>query len=106
MYAPYKQVSEKPFKNALIAIDSFHVIRQLNMVIKTIVIIVMNKYKTDKNALKNDTWYSMLKKFSYFFIKNIHDITNQPIRIYKLHAWWNNVVVCYQWMMIYLKRMN
>ncbi|TNF08647.1 MAG: hypothetical protein EP317_02795 [Bacillota bacterium] len=42
------------FSKARIAVDSFHVIRTLNDVMRTIRIKVMNKYRLGKNDLEHD----------------------------------------------------
>jgi|GEM_PF-4385962 len=87
MYLSYKQIA-KNMPSALIAVDFFHVIKQLNNTIKAFIIKVINKYKANKEPLKADTRYFMFKKFYYFFMKNIGYITNEPIKIYKLKANW------------------
>lgn len=74
MYEPYKDVIKASMPNALICIDSFHVIRQLNEAFKRIRIDTMNKYKNNKSFNFNDSWYYMLKKFHYFFIKDFDKI--------------------------------
>lgn len=90
MWESYKQVVLKCFPKALIAIDSFHIIKNLNEAIKTIRIRVQNKYYLQKSKLEhNDMYYYMLKKFHYFFVKNYEDIYDGKIKIHKLNTYWH-----------------
>lgn len=75
MWPSYKEVIELTFPHALIAVDSFHIIRKLNDAIRHIRIEVMNRYRLNKSAPEHDDmYYYMLKKFHYFFLKNYEDI--------------------------------
>jgi transposase len=90
MWDSYKQVVSKCFPKALIAIDSFHIVRNLNEALKAIRIRVQNKYYLQKSKLEhNDMYYYMLKKFHYFFVKNYEDIYDGKIKIHKLNAYWH-----------------
>lgn len=80
MYFPYKEVIKKVFPNAIIAVDSFHVIKHLNDAITNYRIKVMNEYEDNHN----DICYYFLKKFHYFFTKDYDKIYNGDIKIPKL----------------------
>lgn len=89
MWTSYREVVKLCIPQAKIAVDSFHLIRTLNEIIKRIRIDTMNLYKINKSApVHDDMYYYMLKKFHYFFVKNYEDIYDGKIRIQKLHAYW------------------
>lgn len=89
MWDSYKTIAKYYLKNAIVAVDSFHVIKHLNEAIIKIRLIVMNKYNKKTNKLEsNDMYYYMLKKFHYFFVKNFEDIYSGDIKIPKIHAKW------------------
>lgn len=69
MWVPYKDVINRCFPNAVIAVDSFHVIWHLNKAMTNIRIRIMNKYRKNvSNLIANDMYYYMLKKFHFFFL--------------------------------------
>src|SRR5690554_2083150 len=89
MWDTYKDLTKRYFKKAIVAVDSFHVIKHLNDAMIKIRIKVMNKFNKRTNKLvSNDMYYYMLKKFHYFFVKNFEDIYSGDIRINKIHAKW------------------
>lgn len=90
MWDSYKEVIERCFPKARIAVDSFHVIRILNEAMKKTRLEVMRKYNKKTSSLEgNDMYYYMLKKFHYFFIKNYDKIYNGKIAIPKLNTSWH-----------------
>src|SRR5690554_1834559 len=94
MWPSYKEVIELTFPHALIAVDSFHIIRNLNDAIRHIRIEVMNRYRLNKSALKHDDmYYYMLKKFHYFFLKNYEDIHDGRIPVQKLNTYWHKSTI-------------
>lgn len=89
MWDSYREAVKLAFPNTAIAVDSFHIIRTLNDVIKRVRIDTMNKYYRNKSAPEyEDSYYYMLKKFHYFFTKNYEDIFNGPIRVVKFGTYW------------------
>ncbi len=90
MWDTYRDLAELRFKNAKIAVDSFHVIKHLNEAMISIRIKIMNKYnKKTSSLLANDMYYYMIKKFHYFFVKEFDDIYSGPIKIRKLKTKWD-----------------
>lgn len=70
MWDTYRDLSEIYFSNALIAVDSFHVIQHLNKAMINIRLKIMRKFDKRTNRLiTNDLYYYMLKKFHYFLLK-------------------------------------
>ena len=68
MWESYKQVLEKAFPKSLIAVDSFHVIANLNRAMDRVRIDTMNRFKLERSKLiHNDMYYYILKKFQFFF---------------------------------------
>lgn len=90
MWDTYKEVAELFFKNAKIAVDSFHVMRQVNKAMEKIRTIVMQKYNNKAEEIENNhDYYYMLKKFKYFFVKEFDDIFDKRIYIHKLKCYMN-----------------
>ena len=77
MWEPYKDVVKTLLPSAKIAVDSFHVMKNINTAMNKIRCIVMQKYnqKTDKLE-DNNIYYYLLKKFDYFFTKELDDISS------------------------------
>ena len=89
MWDTYRDLADIYFKNAKIAVDSFHVIKHLNEAMISVRLRVMRKYdKNTKSLQANDIYYYMLKKFHYFFVKNYENIYNGPIEIRKMRTHW------------------
>ncbi|CDR30496.1 Transposase and inactivated derivatives [Acholeplasma oculi] len=90
MWLTYYDVAKFCFPNAFIAIDSFHIIKNLNEAIKQIRIQIQRKYDQDSSRLEyNDMYYYMLKKFHYFFVKDYENIYDGKIRVYKMKGYWH-----------------
>lgn len=90
MWESYREAVKLCFPKAKIAVDSFHVIRTLNDMMKVMRIKVMNKYRLGKSGPKyEDNYYYMLKKFHYFFLKNYEDIYDGKIYISKFKSYWH-----------------
>lgn len=90
MWEPYLDVAKRYFKNAKIAIDSFHVMEVVNNAMNKVRLSVMQKFnkKTD-NLDDNHPFYYVLKKYRYYLVKDFNEITN--IRFYnrKLKMWFD-----------------
>lgn len=90
MWPTYYDVAKLCFPNAFIAIDSFHIIKNLNEAIKQIRIKIQRKYDQDSSRLEyNDMYYYMLKKFHYFFVKDYENIYDGKIRVSKMKSYWH-----------------
>ena len=90
MWDTYRDLAEILFKNAKIAVDSFHVIKHLNEAVINIRLRIMRKYdKNTKSLYSNDMYYYMLKKFHYFFVKEFDDIYDGLIEIRKMKTKWD-----------------
>lgn len=90
MWDSYRDLAEICFKNAKIAVDSFHVIKHLNEAMISIRLKIMKKYdKRTKSLQANDMYYYMLKKFHYFFVKEFDDIYSGLIEIRKMKTKWD-----------------
>ena len=90
MWESYREAVKLTFPKALIAIDSFHIIRTLNDVIRGIRIKTQNKYRLNKSSPEHDDmFYYMLKKFHYFLVKNYENIFDGKIRIAKNNTHWH-----------------
>ena len=90
MWDSYRDVVKLCFPKALIALDSFHLIRNLNEAIKSIRIKVQSKYYQNRSKLEhNDMYYYMLKKFHCFFVKDYNAIYDGKIELTKYQAYWH-----------------
>jgi transposase len=90
MWEPYREAIRLAFPKAKIAADSFHIIKELNEIVRRQRIEVMNRYKlSDRSLLTNDSYYYMLKKFHYFFVKDFDKITTKRIVIPKFQTAWD-----------------
>ncbi len=89
MWESYKDLAKIYFKNAKIAVDSFHVIQHLNNAMIAIRLKIMRKFdKRSKSLLANDEYYYMLRKFHYFFVKDYGKIYDGLIEIRKFRTKW------------------
>ena len=95
MWESYKDVIQKVFPKALIAVDSFHVIANLNRAMDRIRIDTMNKFKLERSKLiNNDMYYYMLKKFHFFFKIDLDRIRDfKPVYIAKLNTYWDKQTI-------------
>lgn len=92
MWESYREVISMCFPHAAIAVDSFHIITHLNRAMDRIRIDTMNRYRVGaSNPEFDDMYYYMLKKFAYFFLKDLDDLNNfKPVYIKKLRTYWDN----------------
>ena len=91
MWESYREVIKLSFPGTAIAVDSFHVIANLNRAIDRVRIDTMNKFRLGASDPEfDDMYYYMLKKFYYFFLKDLDSLRDfKPIYIKKLKAYWN-----------------
>lgn len=72
MWSTYRDIVKHFFKNAKIAVDSFHVMENVNRAMNKVRCIVMAKYNQKTEVLEdNHLYYYFLKKFDYFLLKNL-----------------------------------
>lgn len=89
MWDTYKQVSLNVFPNSIVAVDSFHVIKHLNLAIDIIRLKVMRKFDKGHSKLEHaEMYYYMLKKFHYFFTTN-YDKIPENLKVNKIHSTWD-----------------
>src|SRR5690554_7400616 len=91
MWESYRDILKKSFPKALIAVDSFHVIANLNRAMDRVRIDTMNRFKLERSKLiNNDMYYYMLKKFHYFFKVDLDRLRDfKPVFIAKLNTYWD-----------------
>ena len=82
MWDSYKELVHRYFKNSIVAVDSFHVIKHLNDAITKVRLNVMRKFKkaNANKLIEHDMYYYMLKKFHYFFTKDYDEIYDGEIK--------------------------
>jgi len=78
----YRNIKKRFFKNAIHAVDSFHVIKNLNERFDNIRIKVMKEYENLKND--NDFDYWLFKKFNWMLKKGIENIHDKLYRFRKV----------------------
>lgn len=90
MWEPYLDVAKKYFRNAKIAIDSFHVMRTVNNAMNSVRLSVMQKYNLNtKNIEDNHTYYYLLKKFRYYFVSEFDDLYDKRFYNRKMKTWFD-----------------
>ncbi len=90
MWDSYRDTVKLCFPQAKIAVDSFHIIRNLNEALKAVRIKVQNKYYQNRSKLEHhDMYYYMLKKFHYFFVKDYESIYDGKIKMTKYQSYWH-----------------
>ncbi len=73
MWDTYRDIARIVFKKAVVCVDSFHVIWNINHALMKLRIRVMNRYDKDTDE------YYLLKKFNFLLMKNGDDVTyNEP----------------------------
>ena len=73
MWNPYRDIAKLYFKNAKIAVDSFHVIKNLNKALDDVRLKVMRKFDSKSNE------YYLLNKFAWLIEMNYENIHyNKP----------------------------
>lgn len=68
MWEPYKDISKLYFKEAIVSVDPFHVMKHVIKTLDNIRLDVMRKFN------KNSNEYYLLKRFNYLLFKNFNDI--------------------------------
>lgn len=76
MWDSYKDVAKRAFPNAIIAVDSFHVIKHLNKAMDDVRKRIMKRYEESK--YDDLGYYRLLKKFHFFFTKDMDKIKFNP----------------------------
>jgi len=67
MWEPYKEVCERYFINAIIAVDSFHVMETINLAMDKIRISVKQKFNLKTDNMKDNHFYNfMIKSLNSF----------------------------------------
>jgi len=85
MWDSYRDTVQIVCPKALIAADSFHVIKNLNMAVDKVRLSVMQKYNNKSEKLEDNTSnYYLLKKYHYFFMMEFDKITDKVFYVPKL----------------------
>lgn len=88
MWESYRDLAQRYFKNAKIAIDSFHVMETVNNAINKIRLSAMQKYnQKTENLDDNHPYYYFLKKYRYYLTKDFDDIPSKRFYNKKLKMW-------------------
>lgn len=72
MYITYKNVAKLRFKNAIICVDSFHVIKALNDCVQNVRMRIIRLYETSSIE------YYLLKQFKFLFLSSNINLDNYP----------------------------
>lgn len=81
MYKPYKEAIRLCLPCAVICVDSFHVIKQLNYWFQKIRIRIMHNYEKYKKERSNYYW--LLKKYPKFLLADKSNLPNGYIKVSK-----------------------
>ncbi|MGD9605485.1 MAG: transposase [Bacilli bacterium] len=90
MWETYLDVAKRYFRNAKIAIDSFHIMETINNAMNSVRISVMQRFnlKTD-NIEDNHPYYYVLKKYRYYFVSEFDHITDKRFYNRKMKIWFD-----------------
>jgi transposase len=84
MWDTYRDIARLVFKKAIVCVDSFHVIWNINQALMKLRIRVMNRYE------KESIEYYLLKKFNFLLMKSGDDILyNEPRFNHRLNRYIN-----------------
>ena len=87
MWETYRDVSKVMFPNAKIAVDSFHVMQNVNRAMNKVRCSIMAKYnEKTENLEDNNIYYYFLKKYDYFFTMEFDKIPSYSIKVPKLKS--------------------
>lgn len=90
MWETYLDVAKRFFRNAKIAIDSFHVMRNINNAMNSIRISVMQKYNLKTDSIEdNHPYYYLLKKYRYYFVSEFDNLTDKRFYNRKMKMWFD-----------------
>lgn len=90
MWETYLDLAKIYFKNAKIAIDSFHVIKNISNALDSVRKQVMNKYNNGSDEIENNhDYYYVLKKFKYLLLSNFDDLSDKKFYNRKLKGWYD-----------------
>ena len=71
MWETYRDIAKIRFPRALIAVDSFHIIKLINSKLDKVRTATMRKYDNNSETLEgNSIEYYMLKKYSYYLMRD------------------------------------
>ena len=88
MWKTYKDLAIKYFKNAKIAVDSFHIVNAVNNAMNTIRKSVMQKYNINAEEIEdNSNFYYALKKYKYILLSDFNEINFKKHFNKKLNMW-------------------
>ena len=90
MWESYLDLARIYFPKAKVAIDSFHVVKNISNALDTIRKQLMNKYNNGALELENNhEYYYILKKFKYILLAEFDNLSNKPFYNRKLRGWYN-----------------
>lgn len=84
MWAPYLELAQIYFPNAVIAIDSFHVLQNISRALDSVRRRIMKKY----HHVEYSKEYYFLKKWNYVLFKEF-PIYGEKVKMYRTHEWLN-----------------
>lgn len=90
MWQSYLDLARIYFPKAKVAVDSFHVVKNISTALDTIRKQVMNKYNNGANEIDdNHVYYYILKKYKYILLSEFDNISNKRFYNKKLHGWYD-----------------
>ena len=90
MWESYLDLARIYFPKAKVAIDSFHVIKNISTALDTVRKQVMNKYNNGASEIENNhEYYYILKKFKYVLLSEFDNLSSNKFYNRKLHGWYD-----------------
>ena len=94
MWDPYKRAVLDCFPNALIAVDSFHILQHLNIAVDMVRLRTMRRFDKGHAKLEDaDMYYYMLKKFHFFFKTPFAKIDEKLFDVNKYKTKWDKYTI-------------
>ncbi len=88
MWESYRDLAEIYFKEAKIAIDSFHVVKNISTAFDSIRKSVMRKYDNHTDNIEdNHEYYYMLKKYKFILLSEFDSLSSKKKYNKKLKCW-------------------
>ena len=90
MWQSYLDLARIYFPKAKVAVDSFHVVKNISFALDTVRKQIMNKYNNGADEIDdNHEYYYILKKYKYILLSEFDNISDKKFYNKKLRGWYD-----------------
>ena len=90
MWQSYLDLARIYFPKAKVAVDSFHVVKNISVALDTVRKQVMSKYNNGADELDNNhEYYYILKKYKYILLSEFDTLSDEKFYNKKLRGWYD-----------------